>query len=71
LDLACGDDGAGDVAKFGFGELGGLEFGGVAAGGYGDAEGRGYDKDDQAGPEPEFSFVSTMCSQGSAPVSFC
>ena len=40
LDLAGGDDGAGDVAVLGLGELGGLEFGGVAAGGYGDCRGR-------------------------------
>ena len=69
LDLAGGDDGAGDVAEFGLAELGGLEFGGVAAGRYRDAEGYGGDKDDEAGPEPEFSFVFTLCSQGSAPIS--
>ena len=64
LDLAGGDDGAGDVAELGLAELGGLEFGGVAAGGYGDAEDDRYDEDDEAGPEPEFPFVFALCSQG-------
>ncbi len=67
LDLAGGDDGAGDVAEFGLAELGGLKFGGVAAGGDGDAEGHGCDEDDEASPEPDFSFVFALCSQGMLP----
>ncbi len=38
LDFAGGDDGTGDVGEFGLAKLGGLEFGGVSASGYGDAE---------------------------------
>ncbi len=67
LDFAGGDDGAGDVGELGLAELGGLEFGGVAAGRDGDAEGDDYDEDDEAGPEPDFPFVLTLCSQGVLP----
>ena len=68
LDLAGGDDGAGDVAEFGLAELRGFEFGCVSAGGYSDAESRACDEDDEAGPEPEFPFVFTLCSQGVLPI---
>ena len=43
LDLAGGDDGAGDIAEVGLAELGGLKFRGVAAGRYCDAESYGGD----------------------------
>jgi hypothetical protein len=67
LDLAGGDDGAGDVGELGFAQLRGLEFRGVAAGAYGDAQSDDDDGRDEAGPEPEFTLVFTLCSQGVLP----
>ncbi len=67
LDLAGGDDGAGDVGELGLAELRGLELRGVAAGAYGDAESDDDDGRDEAGPEPEFTFFLTLCSQGVLP----
>ena len=49
LNLACGDDGAGDVAELGLGELGGLKFSRVAAGADCDAKSRDCDEDDETG----------------------
>jgi hypothetical protein len=63
LDLAGGDDGAGDVSALCLGELRGFKLGGVAARGYGDAERDGDDEDGKASPEPDFSSVFTLCSQ--------
>jgi hypothetical protein len=50
LDLAGGDNGAGDVAGLNFAELGRLELCGVAAGGDRDTKGNDYDKGAQACP---------------------
>ena len=69
LDLAGGDDGTGDIPPLGLGELRGFEFGAVAARCYGGTEDDGYDEDDDAGPDPEFPFVLTLCGQGVAPES--
>ena len=67
LDLAGGDDGAGDVTAFGLGKLGGLDFCVVAAGGYRDAEDDGEDEDDETCPDPEIPFAFALCRQGVAP----
>ena len=50
LDLAGGDNGAGDVAGLNFAKLGRLELCGVAAGGDRDTKGNDYDKGAQACP---------------------
>ena len=50
LDLAGGDDGAGDVAELCLAELGGLKFGGVAASADCNAKSRDCDEDDETGP---------------------
>ena len=67
LDFAGGDDGTGDVAALGFAELGGLEFGVVAAGG--DRRRRGDDDDegDEAGPQPDFPFAFALSPRWSSP----
>ena len=64
LNFAGGDDGAGDVAALGFGELGGLEFGGVAAGGYGDAEDDCDDEDDEASQIQIFRLLLRCVAKG-------
>lgn len=64
LDFTSGDHGSGNIAEFGLSELGGLEFGGVAPGGDRNTECDHDDKGYEACPEPDSSFVLTLCSQG-------
>lgn len=67
LDFACGNDGAGDIAELSLRELGWLQLGAAPAGGDGDAEDCGDDQNDEAAPDPEFTFALTRCSQGVTP----
>jgi hypothetical protein len=69
LDFAGGDDGAGDVSEFGFGELRGFELGGVAARYGGDAKDDARCDDGEDDPEPKFLFALPLRGQGVTPVS--
>jgi hypothetical protein len=67
LDLAGGNNGAGNVSTLGLSELRGFELCGVAARGCSDAKDDGDDEDGETRPEPDFPSVFTLCGQGSLP----
>ena len=65
LDLAGGDDGAGDVAALDLTELRGLELGVGAASRHDDAEDDGENENGETAPEPEVTFL--FWCHGSSP----
>ena len=67
LDLAGGDDGAGDVSALNFGKLRGVKFGAAAPGGDRDACDHRNEQNNNAAPYPEFAFILARCRHVVAP----
>ncbi len=65
LDLAGGDDGAGNVAALDFAELRGFEPGVRTAGRHDDTKDHGEDENGEAAPDPEVTFL--LWCHGSSP----